>query len=134
MLPTLAALAGATLPQDVPLDGEDRSAVLQGPAQPRTKPLFWEWRFNIVGHPWTQSPILAVRSGPWKLLVNPDGSRVELYSISQDPGETDNVADEHSDVVADLRAQVLAWQKSLPPGPYDKRAGSNAYPWPKVSR
>jgi arylsulfatase A-like enzyme len=133
-LPTVAALAGASLPPGLALDGEDRSPVLLGKSQERKTPLMWEWRFNIAGHVWNRSPILSIREGQWKLLINPDRSRVELYNISRDPGEADNVADHHADIVDSLASRVLVWQKTLPPGPFDANAGSNAYPWPKPAR
>jgi hypothetical protein len=41
------------------------------------------------------------------------------------------VADRHADIVERMSAQVLAWQKTLPAGPIEAAAGSNAYPWPK---
>ncbi len=75
--------------------------------------------------------MLAIRDGKWKLLMNPDHSRIELYDIPTDPTELDNVADQHPDVVNELSTKVLEWQKTLPPGPIEKVAGSNAYPWPK---
>jgi hypothetical protein len=58
---------------------------------------------------------LAVRDGPWKLYVNPDGSRAELYELPQDIGEQRNLAAQHPEVVKQLTAKALAWQKSLPP-------------------
>ncbi|WP_406697631.1 sulfatase-like hydrolase/transferase [Singulisphaera sp. Ch08] len=133
ILPTLAAISGATVPESLALDGEDRASVLRGKAPERTRPLHWEWRFGIAGHPWNRSPILSIREGRWKLLLNPDGSRVELYDIPKDPGESDNVADQHPELVSSLSAQALAWQKTLPPGPFDPTAGQNAYPWPKAT-
>ena len=60
-----------------------------------------------------------------------DRSRVELYDIPKDPTELDNVAEKHLDVVKQLSQQLLKWQTTLPPGPVDEVAGSNAYPWPK---
>jgi N-acetylgalactosamine-6-sulfatase len=75
--------------------------------------------------------MLAIRDGRWKLLMNPDRSRVELYDIPGDPTELDSVADRHPDVVERLSAQVLAWRKTLPAGPVEHVAGSNEYPWPK---
>lgn len=133
-LPTVCRLTGVPLPQDLTLDGEDRSAVLLGKPQERTKPLFWEWRFRIAGPVVNSSPILAIREGKWKLLLNPDRSRVELYDIPADPGQLANLADRHPQVVEELAGKVLAWQKTLPSGPRDPGAGSNAYPWPKAAR
>lgn len=132
LLPTIAALTGSSLPDGLSIDGEDRSAVLRGEDQARKAPLMWEWRFGIAGHVQNRSPILAIRDGRWKLLMNPDRSRVELYAIPDDPGEVDNVADHHPEIVARLADRVLAWQKTLPAGPIDPGAGSNAYPWPRA--
>jgi arylsulfatase A-like enzyme len=75
--------------------------------------------------------MLAIREGNWKLLMNPDRSRVELYDIPRDPMEMTNLADRQPAVVKRLSEKVLAWQKSLPPGPFDPGAGKNDYPWPK---
>jgi arylsulfatase A-like enzyme len=41
------ALAGVALPAG--LDGEDASDVLLGSPRPRRAPLFWEWRYRIMG-------------------------------------------------------------------------------------
>jgi N-acetylgalactosamine-6-sulfatase len=129
LLPTFCALAGVQKPASL-LDGEDMSAAFRGEQGPRTTPLMWEWRFNIAGHCINRSPMLAIRLDEWKHLLNPGGSRVELYHIPSDPMELDNVADEHPDLVRDLSERVLAWQATLPDGPVDADAGSNAYPWP----
>ncbi len=129
-LPTLCRLAGVEPPVGHALDGEDMSDVLLGGSRPRKTPLMWEWRFHIFGEPFHRSPILAIREGDWKLLMNPDRSRVELYDILRDPTQLNNVADGHADVVERLAARVLAWQKTLPEGPLEPTAGKNDYPWP----
>jgi N-acetylgalactosamine-6-sulfatase len=113
------------------IDGLDMSGAMSGTPQQRSKPLMWEWRYKVYGHVWNKSPMLAIRDGKWKLLMNPDGSRVELYDIPIDPGEQNNVADENPAIVADLSKQVLEWQKTLPAGPIANSAGKNDYPWPK---
>jgi hypothetical protein len=63
--------------------------------------------------------------------MNPDRSRIELYDIPNDPTELDNLADQNPQIVGKLSEKVLEWQKTLPPGPMDAAAGSNAYPWPR---
>lgn len=129
-LPTMARLAGAEPPSGWRLDGEDRSGALLGTSSKRTKPILWEWRFNVAAHPWNRSPILSIRDGDWKLLMNPDRSRVELYDIPRDPVEQNNLADRNPAVVRRLSETVLAWQKKLPAGMMDPGAGRNDYPWP----
>jgi N-acetylgalactosamine-6-sulfatase len=127
-LPTLCRLAGVQIPTGLELDGEDRSAVLRGEPGARTRPLFWEWRYRIIGHVINRSPMLAIRDGKWKLLLNPDRSRVELYDIPADPSELNNLANRNPQVVEELAAKALAWQKTLPKSPIDPGAGTNAYP------
>ncbi len=129
-VPTLAALVGVRLPENYQGDGENMLDVLLGADRPRRRPLYWEWRFRIFGYHFHRSPMLAMRDGKWKLLMNPDRSRVELYDLEQDPGEVDNRAAEHPKLVEAMARKLLAWQKSLPPGPVQREAGSNAYPWP----
>ena len=130
-LPTVCSLAGVQPPSNLNPDGEDMSPAILGKPKQRTKPLMWQWRFRIFGQMTNKSPILAIRDESWKLLMNPDSSRIELYDISHDPTELDNVAGQHPEIVKRLSEKVLAWQGTLPAGPIEEVAGSNAYPWPK---
>lgn len=129
-LPTVCDVAGVSMPAGHKVDGESVTDILLGRSRPRSNPLMWEWRFNIMGHVSSRSPQLAIRDGAWKLLVNPDRSRIELYDIPRDPMQVDNVAGQNPEVVTRLAEKVLAWQRGLPPGPVDATAGRNDYPWP----
>jgi hypothetical protein len=53
-----------------------------------------------------------------------------LYDVLRDPTQLDNVAEQHADVVERLASRVLAWQKTLPPGPVEPSAGKSDYAWP----
>jgi N-acetylgalactosamine-6-sulfatase len=134
LLPTVCSLAKAPIPAGHEPDGVDMSAAFLGRPADRKEPLFWEWRYSIFGDHIHRSPMLAVREGDWKLLCNPDGSRVELYDIRRDPGEADNLRAEHPDVADRLIKDAVAWQKTLPAGPVEPAAGQNAYPWPQSSK
>lgn len=133
-LPTICRLAGIQIPAGHALDGEDVSDILLGQSRPRSTPLLWEWRFHIFGEPFHRSPVLAIREGDWKLLLNPDRSRLELYDIPRDPTELNNLARSHPEKVATLAAKAREWQATLPPGPLDPTAGRDDYPWPGVTR
>ena len=65
--------------------------------------------------------------------MNPDRSRVELYDIPNDPRERHNLAEHRPEIVERLSKKLLAWQKTLAPGPIDPGAGGDGYPWPKAS-
>ena len=133
LLPTLCRLADVEIP-DAGFDGEDLSGALKGGPAARSKPLLWENRFPVYGHVLDKSPMLAIREGKWKLLLNPDRSRVELFDIPADPSELNNVAAANPGVVKRLSERALAWQRTLPAGPVHPDAGSNKYPWPRQDR
>jgi arylsulfatase A-like enzyme len=129
LLPTFAALARIDLTksldkQGVPstpssyFDGLDMSAVLLGEKVKRSKPLFWEYgrdeSYLRPGLPADVSPNLALRDGQWKLLVNADGSRLELYDLSQSLTEFNNVAGQNAEIASRLRDRLLTWRRGLP--------------------
>jgi hypothetical protein len=52
-----------------------------------------------------RSPVLAVRDGKWKLMMELDGTETELFDLEAEPSERRNLADEHPDTVQKLQAQ-----------------------------
>jgi arylsulfatase A-like enzyme len=130
-LPTICAITGLEPPNVGGLDGEDLSAAFRGESMVRKKPLFWEFRTGVAGEVFHHSPMLSVRDGDWKLLMNPDRSRIELYNIPEDPTELNNLADRRKRTARRMERQALAWQATLPKGVVAKDAGDRAYPWPR---
>ena len=65
--------------------------------------------FNQPAKERNRSPHLAIRRGDFKLLVNADGSRMELYNIVNDPYELENIADKHHELCQELSAKVIDW-------------------------
>jgi len=134
ILPSLCAVAGVEVAGIGELDGEEMSDVLLGSSRLRERALHWEWRYRVFGRPIDQPPRLALRRGDWKLLMNPDRSRVELYDIPQDPMELNNLASLRPDLVEHLASQLLSWNQSLPESPIEPAAGKNDYPFPGGSK
>ena len=117
MFPTFCKLAGVK-PPPVKFDGEDMSAALLGKPRQRKRPILWEYgrddTYLKPGLPDDQSANLAIRDGYWKLLINYDGSRLELYNFDVSDKERNNVADQHPDVAKRLSQALLQWRRSLP--------------------
>ncbi|WP_339881491.1 sulfatase family protein [Polaribacter vadi] len=112
LLPTFANLAKIELPKDYNIDGENITSILENKTFKRTKPLFWEWRFpKIKTNHWAEG---AVRNKDWKLLFNEKISREELYNISKDPFEKNNLAENNKQLVTELKILWKDWKKDLP--------------------
>jgi uncharacterized sulfatase len=110
--PSLLAIAGISRSgDDGKLDGLDMSdALLARNRKPRPQPVMFLRPPDRPG-PKDNLPDLAIRDGNWKLLVDRDGSRPELFDIAADPNESKNLADANPQVVKRLSARVIAWDK-----------------------
>ena len=100
--PTFAELADAAVSAD--LDGISLVPTLTNSgAQAEHDYLYWEFH--------EQGGKRAIRDGNWKavqLEMQTSPQPIELYDLSNDLGEADNIAAEHPDVVARLAAQMDA--------------------------
>jgi arylsulfatase A-like enzyme len=111
MLPTFAACAGAAIPKDRELDGEDLSAVLEGRSPGKERTLYY----------WSDVELRAVRRGPWKLHTRMksggpacgvrDADPPELYNLENDPSEKYNLSGHRPEIVREL-LDLLATHKS----------------------
>jgi arylsulfatase A-like enzyme len=117
LFPTFCGLTGATLPRDAQLDGIDVSAAWRAETVPGPRPLYWEYGRNDLFFKYPEkdrSPNLAVRRGPWKLLVSADGTGAELYDLSHDNTETKNLAGSEPALVRELTGLVQEWRSTWP--------------------
>ena len=114
-LPSVLALTGQKVPSDQLLDGQDMSLALLGREHAnRAKPLFWLRPPDRPGPANDPFPDLSVRDGDWKLLINEDGSKPQLYDLSKDIGEKLNLANANPQIVERLKKMVLDWRQTLP--------------------
>ena len=90
LLPTLADLAAARRrpPQ---LDGLSFAPELLGQPQREHNLMYWETGSDLAGQ--------AVRKGRWKAVRAPGESKLALFDLDADPGEQDDLADAHPDIV-----------------------------------
>jgi arylsulfatase len=97
MLPTLCEIAGIAAPSGI--DGISMAPTLVGKGEQRSHE-FMYWEFPGYGHQ------QAVRLGNWKAVrygVNRGDPVFELYDLSRDVGERDNVASDNPDVIERIR-------------------------------
>jgi len=82
-MPTLCALAGSEPKQDLQWDGRNLWPSLSGAERPEPRRLYWAGvRYQTA----------AVRDGDWKLFLNRQKDTVELFDLSRDPFEKNNLA------------------------------------------
>jgi arylsulfatase A len=103
VLPTCAELTGQALPEKI--DGISLVPTLLGDRAKQKQHAYLYWEFHELGGR------QAVRMGNWKavrmnVLKTPDAP-IELYDLSQDIAEVNNVAAGHPDVVRKMKA-ILA--------------------------
>ena len=106
LYPTLAGIAGAEVPTDRIIDGKNISSLMfdeDGATSPRDEFFYYK-----------QNSLEAVRSGNWKLHVRKADEEVnELYDLSQDVGETNNLFDKEPEVVARLMSRLDACRQDM---------------------
>jgi len=68
----------------------------------------------------------AVRGGGWKAIYNVDRDRWELYDLASDPGEQQDVADEHPDILEQRARTLGSWREAhpMPRIPFERRFSS----------
>ena len=115
---TFLALAGASAPEDRLLDGMNLMPILVGREPPVDRTLFWRrsldpWRKNVVPH-------RAIRHGRWKYIDDPNGRR-ELFDLTTDASETNNLVDARPALATELRRQLDEWEADVDPPLYNQR-------------
>ena len=108
--PTFVAAASATLPENQTIDGLNILPLLQNPkAKLNRKAIHWHYP-----HYHHDRPAGAIRERDWKLIEYLDGTGdIELYHISQDLSESNNLAGERKGKVADLKKKLSGWRNEV---------------------
>jgi arylsulfatase A-like enzyme len=124
-LPTAAELAGAKLPDTFRPDGLSLVPFLKGGPAPEREYFYWELHEG--------RPIQAIRFGDWKAVRNGPAAAIELYDLSKDPGEKNNLAEQRPALVTQAESLMRQarvddpnWPMSAKPGgkPKANRSGS----------
>lgn len=105
-MPTFASLLNVKPSQRPKSDGEDLMPLLLGKRNSRiakkSRSLYWEFH--------EEGGKMAMRQGKWKFIVlkvNSDTPIYELYDLSKDLGERNNLADKHPQLVQQLYRKMI---------------------------
>jgi arylsulfatase A-like enzyme/Flp pilus assembly protein TadD len=100
LLPTILELTGVPAPPG--LEGASLVPLLSGKSAP-TAVSYAETLYPKINLGWAE--LRAIRTNQWKYIRAP---RPELYDLSRDPGEANNVLSEHPSEVRKLEAKLVA--------------------------
>jgi arylsulfatase len=125
ILPTLAAITGARLP-DHKIDGVNILSLMKGDKDANPREMFYYY--------YRKNSLEAVRKGHWKLVLphsyrsyvgvpaghdgfpGPyahDSTGLALYNLRRDPGERYNVIEQHPEVVKEIMVEVKKAREDL---------------------
>lgn len=120
--PTLVNLVNAKLPKQN-LDGADLSATFLGQKAVKSRDLFWHFPVYLQAHhaktDQGQDPLFrtrpgsAIRSGDWKLIHYFEHDEYELYNLTDDIGEQNNLETEFPDKLNSLKEKLQAWRQEI---------------------
>ena len=121
LMPTFTALAGTKPPMDRVIDGIDQAALLLGQTEKGRETFI----YDQVGQDDANMGV-GIRKENWKLLLpgrKPEQDHrflmdfgtngLELYDLDSDIGEKNNVADDHPEVVKELRETLDSFKKGV---------------------
>jgi len=108
--PTILSLAGIKQSKTHKIDGIDLSPILNGKKQLDRKEIYWHYP-HYHGSAWT--PGAAIRQGDWKLIEFYESATVELYNLSDDISEMNDLSLEYPEKVNSLKQKLRDLQKLM---------------------
>ncbi len=115
--PTFLELGSAPKP-DQPLDGVSIVPLIKGAKQLESRELYWHFPAYLesnYGYPgrWRTTPVGVVRSGDWKLMEYFEDGKLQLYNLTEDIGEKNNLAAKLPDKTQQMHKLLQSWRKSV---------------------
>ena len=112
---TLRPLAGSSPPPGpapATEDGLDLGPVLRDPKATLHREALY-FHFPHYYHAPATTPVGAIRAGDWKLIEHFEDNRLELFDLSADPGETNDLSQSLPDRVRELQGRLAAWRRDV---------------------
>lgn len=106
IFPTMMARLGKDQVGGLPFDGVDLFPYILGDNQDQPHQTLY----------WRRDNDYAIRDGDWKLTLNDANgpSTIRLFNIAQDPGEWNDLVDQHPEIAQKLQNKFDAWESTLP--------------------
>jgi len=111
LYPTILELAGLPALPHQHQDGISLGPVLRGENAPERDAIFWHYP-HYNQHP-QSNPVGIVRRGNWKLIEFFETGDLELYDLSEDIGEANNLAAQQPELAQSLQKQLHGWQTKV---------------------
>ncbi|MFP6877144.1 MAG: sulfatase [Roseibacillus sp.] len=108
LYPTILEMLGLALRPHQHVDGVSLAPLLKGAESIERDALFWHYP-HYNKHP-QSAPVSIVRSGSWKLIEFLESGRLELYDLSRDPGEKNDLAKKDTKRAGELNRSLQAWK------------------------
>lgn len=126
-LPTFAKLAGATIPEDRAIDGDNAFNAFLDKKVKRDTSVVWYYpnhedsffrmpqmamrkdQFTLIGHLPKKPESLSLRQ--WITDYNPQ--QFELYDIHQDPAQTNDLSKQHPEIIQSMKKEMTALWRSM---------------------
>jgi arylsulfatase A-like enzyme len=103
--PTLLDLAGIPLMPEQHMDGVSLKPLLEGESI-KERPLFWHYpHYGNQGG----DPSSIIREGPWKLIYYLEDKQIELYNLTDDPGEHTDLAGNYPELEKAMFTKLQNW-------------------------
>lgn len=109
LFPTILDVVGLPLQDELHADGVSMLPAMNGQATNK-RSIHWHYP-HYHGSLW--KPGAAIRNGDMKLIEFYERDEVELYDLSQDVGETNNLANEQPGIRDALREELKQWQHRM---------------------
>jgi len=110
--PTILEIAGLPSRPECHLDGVNMVPLLKGERSIDRDALYWHYPNYIgAGHPGGARPCSVVRKGDWKLIESLENNRLELFDLSKDLGETNDLAAVMPEKAGLLKNLLDDWRK-----------------------
>ena len=118
LYPTLLEATQTKLPARVNLDGTSLLPLLSDAGASLFRPaIYWHFPAYLQGYtmrhgPFRTTPAGAIRMGDWKLIEYFEDGVLELYNLSDDIGEEQNLAKREAKRTAEMHSMMKAWRRA----------------------